>query len=98
LLPSLAEHFRHVRHTSGDGAQRSVPLAEVLSFMDYKAPVQFFTMDLCNAADKGFAVYSADYIQQVQKEMGEVSAAYYAEHGIWPHTAVALDLVAKKSQ
>lgn len=98
LLPSLAEHFRYVRYTSGDGAQRSVPLAEVLSFMDYKAPVQFFTMDLCNAADKGFAVYSADYIQQVQTEMGEVSAAYYAEHGIWPHTAVALDLVAQKSQ
>ena len=88
-LMALHNHFRRSEEHGAISAQR------LLDLMEYKGPIELFTMDLCLAGDAGLQPYTAALLKGEADKMQAAAEAYFLQHGLWPHLAVVLQSLGK---
>ena len=97
-LQRIQRHVRLVAWRNGGSASTSdITVAKLMRFMQYKGPVELFSMDLCLAGDPALAAYPPKYLSKHRTELQSTSAQYYSQHSIWPHMAVALGLLGERA-
>ena len=92
-LSKLAEHVRTSQYTADVKKARRkrgpVTVDMLLQSIDFKLPVELFSMCLCFSGDAQLRQFPVDCSS---KDIQNKSEQYAVEHGQWPHLAVALTL------
>lgn len=95
-LIKLESHVRCSRYRTLAKAAKSslepVNVDALVNFLDFKLPVELFSMCLCFAGDGQLQQYPASLLAEWSDKIQTESEQYSTEHGQWPHMAVAAGL------